>query len=50
MPYKLHAHRIFTDLAQPWVLGYQRNVFVRHFFKYVDIDSAELARRKGAAL
>jgi ABC-type transport system substrate-binding protein len=46
MPYKLHVHRIFTDLAQPWVVGYNRNVFVRHFFKYVDLDSAALARRR----
>ena len=46
MPYKIHAHRIFTDLAQPWVLGYHRNIFVREFWKYVDIDSAELERRK----
>ena len=47
MPYKLHVHRIFTDLAQPWVFGYQRNVFVRHFFKYVDIDSDALAKHQG---
>ncbi len=46
MPYKIHAHRIFTDLAQPWVVGYHRNIFVREFWKYVDIDSAELDRRK----
>ena len=45
MPYKMHVHRIFTDLAQPWVVGYQRNVFVRQFFKYVDIDTDELHRR-----
>ena len=45
MPYKVHVHRIWTDLAQPWVVGYQRNVFMREFWKYVDIDSAELARR-----
>ncbi len=45
MPYKLHVHRIFTDLTQPWVVGYQRNIFVRHFFKYVDIDTDELRRR-----
>jgi len=38
MPYKIHAHRIFTDLNQPWVLGYHRNIFVREFFKYVDLD------------
>jgi len=39
MPYKVHVHRIWTDLAHPWVLGYHRNVFVRDFWKYVDIDS-----------
>jgi hypothetical protein len=39
MPYKIHAHRIFTDLNQPWVQGYHRNIFVRDFFKYVDIES-----------
>ncbi len=47
MPYKVHVHRIFTDLAQPWVVGYHRNIFVREFWKYVDIDIAELRRRGG---
>jgi ABC-type transport system substrate-binding protein len=45
MPYKVHVHRIWTDLAQPWVVGYHRNVFIRDFWRYVDIDTAELARR-----
>ncbi len=49
MPYKTHVHRVWTDLAYPWVLGYHRNLFVRDFWKYVDIDTAELQRRKGAA-
>jgi hypothetical protein len=31
-------------MAQPWVLGYNRNVFVRDFWKYVDIDNAVLKR------
>jgi ABC-type transport system substrate-binding protein len=47
MPYKTHVHRIWTDLAQPWVLGYHRNIAVREFWKYVDVDTAELARRHG---
>ncbi len=46
MPYKAHVHRIWTDLAQPWVVGYHRNVFLREFWKYVDIDTAEQARRR----
>ncbi|HEV7575350.1 MAG TPA: ABC transporter substrate-binding protein [Caldimonas sp.] len=45
MPYKAHVHRIWTDLAQPWVVGYHRNVFLREFWRYVDVDPAEKARR-----
>jgi ABC-type transport system substrate-binding protein len=44
MPYKVVGHRIWTDLAQPWLLGYERNVFRRDFFAYVDIDTARLAK------
>ncbi len=40
MPYKMHVHRVFTDLAQPWVIGYDRNVFLRDFWQYVDVDTA----------
>ena len=40
MPYKVHVHRITTDLWQPWVLGFERNLFVRDFWKYVDSDAA----------
>jgi ABC-type transport system substrate-binding protein len=46
MPQKLQAHRIWTDLAQPWVIGYHRNVFLREFFKYVDID-VDMQKRLG---
>jgi len=46
MPYKLHVHRIFTDFSQPWVIGYHRNVFLRDFWKWIDIDT-ELQRRRG---
>lgn len=37
-PYKLHVHRIFSDLSQPWVIGYHRNVFLRESWKWIDID------------
>ena len=46
MPYKVHVHRIGTDLVHPWVLGYERNVFISAFWKYIDIDPA--AQRRGA--
>ena len=45
MPYKIHAHRIFTDLTHPWVVGYHRNIFVRDFWKYIDIDSDKLSQK-----
>jgi ABC-type transport system substrate-binding protein len=48
MPYKVHCHRIFTDLAHPWVEAYQRNIFVREFWKYVDVNPALQQRRGGA--
>jgi ABC-type transport system substrate-binding protein len=40
MPFKVHVHRIFTDLAQPWVIGYHRNVFtgIGAGWRYIDID------------
>ncbi|MBL8305888.1 MAG: bicyclomycin resistance protein [Rubrivivax sp.] len=49
MPYKVHVHRYFTDLAHPWVVGYHRNLFVREFFKYVDVDTDEQRRRRRAS-
>jgi ABC-type transport system substrate-binding protein len=45
MPYKVHAHRIWADMAQPWVKGYHRNIFVREFWKYVDVDMDERSAR-----
>ncbi len=47
MPYKVHVHRIWTDLWHPWVKGYHRNIFVREFWKYVDVDAAQQPRRGG---
>ncbi len=44
MPYKVSGHRIWNDLTQPWLLGYERNVFRRDFFAYVDIDTDKLAK------
>ena len=45
MPLKGHAHRVWTDMAHPWVKGYHRNIFMPGFYRFVDIDSAELARQ-----
>ena len=45
MPYKVHVHRIWTDMYHPWVKGYHRNIFVREFWKYVDVDMDERQSR-----
>jgi ABC-type transport system substrate-binding protein len=45
MPYRAEVHRIYTDMTEPWVIGYHRNVFVRDFWRYIDIDTDELKRR-----
>ena len=44
MPYKVHVHRITSDLMQPWLLGYHGAHFRGLFWKYVDIDEATKAR------
>jgi ABC-type transport system substrate-binding protein len=49
MPLKVHVHRISTDLAHPWVVGYNRHTFNGLFWKYVDVDPAALHRRGGGA-
>jgi ABC-type transport system substrate-binding protein len=37
-PYKIHVHRIYNDLSQPWLVGYRRPVFWNDWWQYVDID------------
>jgi len=44
MPLKGHVHRVYTDMTQPWVVGAQRNLFLRDFWQYVDIDTDLLAK------
>ena len=39
MPYKMHAHRIFTDLTHPWVIGFRRPLFWSDWWQTVDIDN-----------
>ena len=39
MPYKMHVHRMHTDMYYPWVIGYRRPVFWGNWWEYVDIDN-----------
>ena len=40
-PYKQHVHRIYTDMAHPWVLGYRRGLFWNRWWHMVDIDPSK---------
>ncbi|KQW35661.1 ABC transporter substrate-binding protein [Rhizobacter sp. Root404] len=40
MPYKYTIHRISTDMAQPWLIGYRHPVFWTDWWQYVDIDDS----------
>ncbi|OWQ44311.1 bicyclomycin resistance protein [Roseateles noduli] len=44
MPYKVEVHRIYTDITQPWVIGYDKNLYQRDFYTFVDIDTDALAK------
>ncbi|MDR7333262.1 ABC transporter substrate-binding protein [Roseateles asaccharophilus] len=45
MAYKVHAHRIITDIQQPWMTGFRRPVFSQDFWQFVDIDTAKQSVR-----
>lgn len=38
LPFKVHMHRIVSDLVQPWTHGYLRHPFMRDLWRYVDVD------------
>ncbi len=40
-PYKQHVHRIYTDMAQPWLVGYRRPLFGNRWWHMVDIDETK---------
>ena len=45
MPYKPKVHRIHTDLAHPWVIGYRRPLFWQDWWHLVDIDLEQKGKR-----
>jgi ABC-type transport system substrate-binding protein len=46
-PWRLGVHRIYTDLMQPWTLGYSRHPVMRGWWKYIDIDTVKYAKVAG---
>jgi ABC-type transport system substrate-binding protein len=47
MPYKIHVHRIYTDLNQPWIAGYRQPLFRNELWQYVEVDAALRERLRG---
>ena len=47
LPYRIHCHRIYNDMAQPWVTGYRQPFFRNQSWHYVAIDGARRARALG---
>ncbi len=43
-PMKVHVHRKYNYLLQPWVLGWRKHPFLYESYKYVDIDLARRAQ------
>ncbi|RQO60655.1 bicyclomycin resistance protein [Paucibacter sp. KBW04] len=39
-PYRARGHRLITDIAQPWLIGYRRPQFAQDWWQYVDIDNS----------
>ena len=37
MPFKVHMHRVISDLVQPWTQTYLRHPFMRDIWRYVDV-------------
>lgn len=44
VPYKYQIHRILTDLAWPWLIGYRRPPYWRDWWPYIDIDAGQQAK------
>ncbi|HET7793459.1 MAG TPA: ABC transporter substrate-binding protein [Rhizobacter sp.] len=41
MPQRYTVHRVLTDLAYPWVIGYRRPAFGNQWWHFVDIDNSK---------
>ncbi len=45
VPYKIHVHRILTDIEQPWMTGFRRPLFWQDFWQFIDIDPSKQPAR-----
>ena len=47
MPYKVHTHRVTSDLMQPWVSNYKRHPFMREIYKFIEVDGGKRVAEVG---
>lgn len=47
MPYRVHSHRIYTDLNHPWLTGYRQVLFRNEYWQYIEVDTALRDRLSG---
>ena len=40
MPYRIHSHRIYTDLSQPWAVGWRQALFRNEAWQFAEVDTA----------
>jgi len=40
MPYKILSHRIYTDLSQPWAVGWRQALFRNEAWQFAEVDTA----------
>ncbi len=43
-PFKVHVHRTYNFMLQPWTLGWRRHPILHESYQYVDIDVARRNR------
>ena len=44
MPYKMHVHRVYLDVSQPWITGWRQAAFRNESWQFVEVDPAMRAR------
>jgi ABC-type transport system substrate-binding protein len=44
-PYRQHVHRIYSDMAHRWLIGYRRPFFGQRWWHMVDIDDTKRPQR-----
>ncbi len=47
MPYRVHVHRVYTDLNHPWLTGYRQGAFRNECWQFVEVDGAMRDRMTG---